>query len=82
VTLPVQTDAMDGYIRTHKTELTEIVLKRIQYALKNKLNAVKVFKFTDSQFIVTIRDEDYYENVNNIIDYYMDYEKYELCKNA
>jgi hypothetical protein len=82
MTLPTNLPTLDDYIATHKTELTETVLRRIQYAMKNKMVMVQLFKFTDSNFIVTLRDEDFHENVSSIIDYYLESEKYELCENA
>lgn len=82
LTLPSEYHSMSDYIQTHKTELTESVLDRIKYALKHKLETVEVFTFDNSDYVVTLRGEDFYDNVLNIIDYYLKHEKYELCDGA
>jgi hypothetical protein len=80
--LPSDYSTLNSYIATHKTELTEATLRRIKYALRTKKESVPLFKFKDSKYIVTLRSEDFYENVLSIIEYYLEEEKYELCDNA
>lgn len=82
MTLPAEFSTMESYISTHKTELMHTILKRMEYALKQDLDRVEVFKFTKSPFVVTLKEEDFSENLENIIEYYMTNEKYEHCADA
>jgi hypothetical protein len=57
----------------------EQVIDSIEYALENKLDSVEVFVFNGSDFIVTLNQECFLENVENIYKFYVKGEKYELC---
>jgi hypothetical protein len=80
--LPSEYDLLDDYLQTHKTELTQMTLNRIEYAMKNELDSIELFKFSDSDFVVTLKEDDFYDNVKNICNFYMESEKYELCSYA
>jgi hypothetical protein len=77
--LPAGQDDMRKFIIKYKTYLTEQAVSSIEFAVENDLPFVEVFKFNDSDFIITISKQDYLANINHIYRYYLDTEKYELC---
>jgi hypothetical protein len=77
--LPTDFNEMEKFIIKNKELLSEKVLDSIEYALKKKLNFVEVFKFTNSDFIIVIPFDKFKENIDNIYNYYIKDEKYELC---
>lgn len=77
--LPSGDAALKTFISTQKVKLMEQVINSIEYALENKLDIVEVFVFNGSDFTVTLNQECFLENVENIYKFYMAGEKYELC---
>jgi len=77
--LPSNFSQMESYIKLHKADLTEKVLDCIDYAIKKKLKLVEVFKFENSEFLITLTSDKFEENITNVYDYYIKEEKYELC---
>jgi len=80
--LPIEFGTMDSYIGTHKTELMNAVVDRVQYALRNELEVVEIFKFTDTNYTVTLKSVDFYDNISNICDHFLESEQYEYCNQA
>jgi hypothetical protein len=62
--------------------MLEGVLNSIEYAVEKNLEVVEVFLFEGSEFIVTLNNSCFEKNVNQIYDFYVEQEKYELCKRA
>lgn len=77
--LPSDNKIMEAYIKRNKTRLTEKALSSIEYAIHNNLSHVEVFNFHNSDFIITISEQDYLHNVNHIYKFYLETEQYELC---
>lgn len=77
--LPSNDAEMEKFIKKHKTYLTEQVLESIEHGIKHGLPFVEVFRFKDSDFVITVSKKDYLVNVNCIYDFYIKSEKYELC---
>jgi hypothetical protein len=77
--LPSKFNEMENHIIKNKTILTEQVLNSINYALTKKLQFVEIFKFEESDFIVTLGCDKFKENIENIFEYYIKTEQYELC---
>jgi len=77
--LPSNFDEMERFIESHKIEMTEQVVSSIEYALNKKLSFVEVFSFKNSDFVITIPIESFKENLNNVFNYYIHTENYELC---
>ena len=57
----------------------ENVVSSVRYALVNNLASVEVFKFENSDFIVILEYSTFKDNINNIYDFYISEELYELC---
>lgn len=77
--LPSNFKEMENFIIKNKIELMEQVVDSINYALSKKLKFVEVFNFINSDFIITLGEDKFKENLNNIFQYYIKNEKYELC---
>jgi hypothetical protein len=77
--LPSEFSEMDKFIENNKTIMTEQVISSIEYALEKKLQVVEVFKFKKSNFVITMSYETFQQNLENVYNYYIEMEKYELC---
>jgi hypothetical protein len=77
--LPSDNTELERFIKSNKTYLTEQALSSIEFALENKLPFVEVFKFNNSDFVITISEKEFLDNVNHIYNFYLETEHYELC---
>ena len=77
--LPSDNKELERFIVNNKTYLTEQTLTSIEFAVNNKLSFVEVFKFNNSDFVITIAKKDFLANVDNIYNFYLETENYELC---
>lgn len=77
--LPSDFTEMDAFIEKNKTLMTEQVISSIEYALAKKLEIVEVFKFKKSDFVITLSQDTFKQNLDNVYNYYISIEKYELC---
>lgn len=77
--LPSDFSEMDAFIEKNKTIMTEQVVSSIEYAIEKKLEIVEVFKFKKSDFVITLSHETFKQNLENVYNYYISTEKYELC---
>jgi hypothetical protein len=80
--LPSDNSEMEKFIQKNKTYLTEQALTSIEFAVLNKLPYVEVFKFNNSDFVITIPENDFLMNVDFIYNWYLESENYELCSRA
>ena len=69
--LPKEDSTLNQYIQTHKTEIQNHILDCIEYALKNELESVEVFRFQDSPYTVNIPQDDFEDNVEFIFENFM-----------
>ena len=77
--LPSSLAEMEGFVQKNKTKLTEHVITAIEYAVDNALETIQVFKFKDSDFLISISKDRFLQNIDNIYEEYLLEEKYELC---
>jgi hypothetical protein len=77
--LPSKFHEMKNFIEKNKVIMTEQVISSIEYALEKKLSFVEIFSFEDSDFVITLNIENFKENLENVYNYYIETEKYELC---
>jgi hypothetical protein len=80
--LPSNNKEMESFIKTNKKGLIEQALTSIEFAVTNKLPFVEIFKFNNSDFVITVSEKDYLVNVNHIYNFYLETENYELCPRA
>jgi len=77
--LPSKNNEMEFYIKNNKINLMEQTIDSIEFAVKHNLPFVEVFKFNNSDFVITISEKEYLLNIEHIFKSYIDSEKYELC---
>jgi hypothetical protein len=79
LTLPSDYEEMEIFIIKNKVKLTEQIVLSMQYALDNNISSIEVFNFANSDFIVILEKSNFIENLNNILNFYIENEKYEFC---
>lgn len=77
--LPSDFSEMEIFIEKNKIIMTEQVVTSIAYALEKNLEIVEVFKFKKSNFVITLSHETFKQNLENVYNYYIATENYELC---
>jgi len=77
--LPADFLEMKNFIENNKVHMTERVVSSIEYALEKKLKFIEVFSFKNSDFVITLPLENFKENLENVYNYYIETEQYELC---
>ena len=80
--LPSTDEELKTFVNVHKIDMMERVLYSIEYAIQNKLPIVELFQFKNSKFVITISEQEFEQNLDNIYKYYMENEIYELCPRA
>jgi hypothetical protein len=79
VELPSDNKEMEDYVLANRLEINEKIIDSIEYAIKNKLAGVEVFCFKGSNFVVVLHRKDFKESLENIHDFSMNKEKFEMC---
>lgn len=82
IELPSKNDEMEKYLDIHRKEINAGVLNNIEYAIKNRMAAVEIFSFKNSNFVVIMNRKDFKENLQNVIDFSMKNHDYEVCEKA
>ena len=60
--------------------MTQQVISSIEFAVKHNLPIIEIFQFKGSSFVVTLSTKEFDANLENIYNYYLETEQYELCK--
>ena len=79
IKLPSNFEEMEQYIEENRFMLMNHVINSIEYAHDNNIEYINVFDFKYSDFSITLSKETFIENIENIYDFYLENEKYELC---
>ena len=79
VELPSNNDVMENYIHKNREEINERIVDAIEYALRNRLGGVEVFCFNGSNFVVVLNRKDFKDSLENIFEFGMEKEKFEIC---
>lgn len=77
--LPSDFFEMEKLIKSNKIKLMDQIVSSIGYAINNNLQAVEVFNFEESDYIVVLDYTSFEENLENIYDFYISQELYENC---
>lgn len=77
--LPSNNTEMETFINNNKIDIMEHIVSSIDSAVKNKSDTIVIFEFYNSPYIVTISNDDFKDNLSNILNYYKKNELYELC---
>jgi hypothetical protein len=78
--LPSDNTQLESFIEKYKVNMTEQVISSIEFALKHELPIIEVFQFKGSKFVVTLSPADFDINLENIYQFYLEKEHYELCQ--
>ena len=79
VELPSDNSAMENYIQNHREEINEKIVDAIEYAMHNRLGGVEIFCFKGSSFVVVLNRKDFKDSLENIFEFGMEKEKFEIC---
>lgn len=79
ILLPSNFKDMEEFIINNKVYMMEQVLGGIDHALSKKIKFIEIFKFANSDFVITLSFDKFKENIDNIYKYYIEKEQYELC---
>lgn len=82
VELPSDNATMEKFVEKNRIELNRRIVDNIEYAVQNKLGGVEMFCFKNSNFVVVINRKDFKENLQNIFDYSVNNNQFELCERA
>lgn len=82
IELPASNAEMEKYLEVHRKEINRRVVENIDYGIKMRLNAVEIFSFKNSNFVVLMNRKDFKENLQNIIDFSLKNQDFDVCKKA
>ena len=77
--LPSENSELQSFTKKFKLDMMEQVVNSIEFAVSHKLPYTEVFQFKNSDFVITLAEKDYLNNLDNIYGYYMEKESYEHC---
>jgi hypothetical protein len=73
---------MEKYLEIHRKEINRRVVENIDYGIKMRLSAVEIFSFKNSNFVVLMNRKDFKENLQNIIDFSLKNQDFDVFKKA
>lgn len=79
VELPSNNKDMEEYVIAHRDQINNQIINSIDYAITNKMGVVEVFCFKDSNFIVVLHRKDFRESLENVFDFSLNKQQFELC---
>lgn len=82
IELPSSNDEMEKYIDANRAQINEAIVDSVDYAIRKRMAAVEVFSFKDSKFVVLLNRKDFKENLENIFDFSLNNEHFEVCGKA
>ncbi len=77
--LPSENKELQFFSKKFKVDMMEHVVKSIEFAVEHRLPFVEVFQFKNSDFVITLSEKDYLNNLDNIYKYFLEKEVYEYC---
>lgn len=79
IELPSDNDEMEKYIEENRVDINKKMVDNIDYAINKRLGTVEVFCFKNSNFIVLMNRKDFKENLDNIFEFSLENEQFEVC---
>jgi hypothetical protein len=77
--IPSDNKELQFFSQKFKFDMMEQVVGTIAFAVEHNLSLVEVFQFKNSDFVITLSEKDYLNNLDNIYSYYIEKEAYEYC---
>jgi hypothetical protein len=82
IELPATNAEMEKYLDLHRKEINRRILNNIEHAVDTRMPTVEIFSFENSNFIVVMNKNDFRENLQNLLDFGMKTQDYEICTRA
>lgn len=82
VELPSDNVSMEKFVERNRAEIARRIIDNIEYGVENRLGGVEMFCFKNSNFVVMVNRKDFKDNLQNILEYSLDSEQFELCERA
>lgn len=82
VELPTDPVDMENYVEKNRSTINELLVASFDYAVKKNFGGIEVFCFQDSNYVVVVARKDFRDNLQNIFDYSLKNEQYEICAKA
>jgi hypothetical protein len=82
VELPINAIDMETYVEDNRVMINEMLIKSFDYAVRKNFTGAEVFCFKNSNYIVVVNQKDFKDNVQNIFDYSLKNEHFEVCAKA
>ena len=77
--LPAINDEMESFIGKFKIDMMYHIVDSIEYAIEHKLNMIELFSFKKSDFVITLSEKEFDNNLSHIKEYYQKLQLFELC---
>jgi hypothetical protein len=79
IVLPSDNAEMQKYLEANRDEINLHIISCIEYATSYNLPLIEIFNFKNSSFVITLFEKNFLENIDNIYQYYIKSENYEMC---
>lgn len=79
IELPSENAAMEKYIQENRLDINKKLVINIEYAIKRKMSGIELFSFAGSNFVVVLQRKDFRNSLENIYEFSMSKEQFELC---
>lgn len=79
--IPKENDELNADIKANKEKYMKHILKCFSELVKDSPIPLKIslFKFRNTNLEIVVKQESYIPNLQNLLDYYIELEKYENC---
>ena len=77
--IPSDNRELQFFAKKFKFDMMEQVVNMIAFAIEHDLPIIEVFQFKNSDFVITLSEKDYLNNLDNIYSKYLEKEAYEYC---
>jgi hypothetical protein len=82
IELPTGSLAMEHYLNKYRRDINDTLIDSFDYAIKKRFNGIELFCFENSNYIIIVNDKDFRDNIQNIFDYSLKNEDYDICTRA
>ena len=77
--LPSSNDSMKTFIGKFKTDMMVHIVDIIEFAINNDVPVIELFRFKDSDYVITISKREYEPNLKHINEYFKKINMIEMC---
>jgi hypothetical protein len=82
IELPTGSLAMEYYLDKYRRDINDTLIDSFDYAVKKRFGGIELFCFENSNYIIIVNDKDFRDNIQNIFDYSLKNEDYDICAKA